>query len=98
MIYLKRFVRGVVLVLFLNCAYLLSIARFNIFAKILAVALLFAAYLYIIIKPRGGASGPRKLKALIGGYELTLMASFCIVFETALYAAYFNCPTARILY
>ena len=88
MIFVKRLIRAIILAIFINCVYIIYATHVNTFIKITAAAVLFAAYVHINMRPRKSEIDARKLKALIGGYELTLLASFCLIFECLLYVAY----------
>jgi len=71
--------------LFLNIAALLYNIRINIFLKILIAVVLFGIYIIYNIKPRADKIQSKRLKIMIGGYELILTATFCLISEILLY-------------
>jgi triacylglycerol lipase len=75
--------------LFLNIAALLYNIHINIFLKILIAVVLFGIYIFYNIKPRAGKIPSKRLKTMIGGYELILTATLCLISEILLYIYFF---------
>jgi len=83
--HLRRLFFYIFIMLFLNCAALFYALHFNVLLKILITAILLGAYVYYNVRPRTGEIPSKRLKILIGGYELILVSAICFISEFLLY-------------
>ncbi|MCL1952481.1 MAG: triacylglycerol lipase [Oscillospiraceae bacterium] len=88
--YLKRLCFYPLVLLFLNAILLFEVsARLGALWRILALALLSAAFLYYNIRPAADKASPGRQRILIGGYELIVAAGFFLAFQIAFHIYFY---------
>ena len=83
---LKRAFFYPLVLLFLNAIFLWNaFEQVHVLLKVLATALLAAAFIYYAVKPAAAKGEPPRQRVLIGGYELVVASGFFLAAEIALY-------------
>ena len=85
MIYIKRTLNFIALMLFLNSVVLCKSINISVILKIFIITFMSIFFIYYNIKPRKDDNTLTRLKILIGGYELILMSSACFAMELLAY-------------
>lgn len=83
--YLSRVKNLLVIILLMNMVFIFNSEKIKNIFLIIATVLLGILYLYINIIPRKEKQLNKRLKIMIGGYELVIDAILCIFLESILY-------------
>ncbi|MEI3338298.1 MAG: triacylglycerol lipase [Clostridium sp.] len=83
--YLSRGKNLLVIILLMNMVFIFNSEKIKNIFLIIATVLLGILYLYINIIPRKEKQLNKRLKIMIGGYELVIDAILCIFLESILY-------------
>ena len=88
---LKRAVFYPLVLLFLNAIFLWNaFGQVHVLLKVLATALLAAAFIYYAVKPAAAKGEPPRQRVLIGGYELIVACGFFLAVQIVLTVLGFN--------
>lgn len=88
--YLSRGKNLLVIILLMNMVFIFNSEKIKNIFLIIATVLLGILYLYINIIPRKEKQLSKRLKIMIGGYELLIDSILCIFLESILYLYVFN--------
>ncbi len=99
---LRRFVSTVLLLCLMNMVMVQKVLELPPLLVTIGTVLLAAYFAIFNIRPRKEGSIPQRLKIMMGGYELTLIAGICVLLEAVLYVyllfyAYNRFSTAALL-
>ena len=83
--YLSRGKNLLVIILLMNMVFIFNSEKIKNIFLIIATVLLGILYLYINIIPRKEKQLSKRLKIMIGGYELLIDSILCIFLESILY-------------
>ena len=80
--YLSRFRNILVFILLMNMVFIFNSEKINNIYSIIGTILLGILYLYINIIPRKEKVLGKRLKIMVGGYELLIDSILCIFIES----------------
>lgn len=83
--YLSRFRNILVFILLMNMVFIFNSEKIKNIYSIIGTALLGIFYLYINIIPRKEKVLGKRLKIMVGGYELLIDSILCIFIESIVY-------------